>query len=232
MIGILGAMDIEVAQIKGALTSPVTTSIHGIDFTRGQLEGREVVVAQCGIGKVNAAACAQMLIDRFGPALVINVGVGGSLSPDLRLGDIAVARRVVQHDVDTTALGDPAGYVSTVNKVFFDCDEAAVNGLLAAISDVPGVRGQAGVIATGDQFINSASVKARIVERFGAICCDMESGAIAQVCLISGVPFAAVRAISDNADDDSHMDYPQFTRMAASHSTEVLSRFASRSFEE
>ena len=225
MICILGAMAVEVDEIKAALTDSVGLAFGGWEYVEGKLEGVPVIVAQCGIGKVNAAACAQHLITVYQPELVINLGVGGSLSDRLRYCDIAVADRVVQHDVDTTALGDPVGMVSTVNKVYFDCDREAVEGLRRAIEATDNVRCAVGVIATGDQFISDAQRKAWIVERFGAICCDMESGAIAQTCLINGVPFAAVRAISDNADDESVQDYPQFMRVAAKNSAAVLRRF-------
>ena len=225
MIGILGAMAVEVDEIKASLTGAVTDTFGGMTFARGTLEGVPVVVTQCGIGKVNAAVCSQRLIDAYQPDLMINLGVGGSLTDALRYCDIAVASRVVQHDVDTTALGDPIGLVSTVNRVYFDCDPAAVAQLKEAIDAEEGTRCAVGVIATGDQFISSAETKTLIVSRFGAICCDMESGAIAQTCLINGVPFAAVRAISDNADDASLVDYPQFMRVAAAHSCAVISRF-------
>ena len=122
----------------------------------------------------------------------------------------------------TSALGDPVGLVSTVNKVYFECDAHTVECIRAAVDEMDGVRGMIGPIASGDQFISGAAVKEQIVGRFGAICCEMEGGAIAQVCCVNGVKCAVIRSISDNADDDSHSDYGQFTRLAAAHSTQAL----------
>ncbi len=224
MIGIIGAMAVEIDEIKARITDRAEKEIGGRLFVSGKLAGRDVVAAQCGIGKVNAAVCAQSMILTYRPDLIINVGVGGSLSPALRYGDVAIADRVVQHDVDTTALGDPLGLVSTVNKVYFECDAPTVALLRGIIDGMDGVRGMVGVVASGDQFISDGAVKARIVENFGAICCEMEGGAISQACWLSGVKCAVIRSISDNADDDSHADYGQFMKLAAAHSTEALMR--------
>ena len=155
---------------------------------------------------------------------MINVGVGGSLSAALKYGDIAIADRLVQHDVDTSALGDPVGLVSTLNKVYFECDPHTVECIKAVVDEMDDVHGLIGTIASGDQFISGTAIKERIVGHFGAVCCEMEGGAIAQVCCVNDVKCAVIRSISDNADDDSHSDYGQFTRLAAAHSTQALCR--------
>ena len=227
MIGIIGAMDVEIDQIKSAMTGARKTVISGREFVQGTLCGRDVVAAQCGIGKVNAALCAQAMIMTWRPDLIINVGVGGSLDPQLRFGDMAIADRLVQYDVDTSAIGDPVGFVSTVNKIYFECDAEAVRRINSALDAVEGLRGKAGVIASGDRFVADPALKSDIRERFGAICCEMEGGAIAQVCDVNGVGCAVIRSISDQADGDSTMDYQQFTHLAAQHSTELLMRFLS-----
>lgn len=224
MIGIIGAMDVEIDEIKSRMENKTIKTVSGRAFISGQLNGRDVVVAQCGIGKVNAALCAEAMILTYNPALVINVGVGGSLNAALKYGDIAIADKLVQHDVDTSALGDPVGLVSTVNKVYFECDAHTIECIKAVVDEMDGVRGMIGSIASGDQFISGAAVKEGIVGHFGAICCEMEGGAIAQVCCVNDVKCAVIRSISDNADDDSHSDYGQFTRLAAAHSTQALCR--------
>ncbi|MBR0464107.1 MAG: 5'-methylthioadenosine/adenosylhomocysteine nucleosidase [Clostridia bacterium] len=225
MIGILGAMAVEVDALKQTCEQKQEKVCAGMTFVSGQLGGQSVVIVQCGIGKVNAAACTQLLISIYSPDLVINVGVGGSLSDNLHYGDIAVATKCVQHDVDTTALGDPIGFVSTVNTVYFPCDEGASQRLANQIQKTQGVNVVSGVIATGDQFVSSVDLKRKIVSNFDAICCDMESGAIAQVCSLNRVPFVALRAISDHADDDSETDFPRFAKMAAQRTQVALRQF-------
>ena len=224
MIGIIGAMAIEIDEIKAGIEGKTTQTIGGCEFVKGVLNGKEVVAAQCGIGKVNAAVCAQSMILTYHPDLIINVGVGGSLNPALRYGDMAIADKVVQHDVDTTPLGDPIGMVSTVNKVYFECDPHAVACIKAVVDGMDGVNGMVGTIASGDQFVNDGALKEKIVKNFGAISCEMEGGAISQACLLNGVKCAVIRSISDNADDDSDADYGQFMVMAAARSTEAMRR--------
>lgn len=225
MIGIIGAMGVEVEGVRARIEHPEIRVVSGIQFTAGELCGRSVVVAQCGIGKVNAAVCAQTMILEYAPEIIVNSGVGGSLTHELTFGDIAIADKLVQHDVDTSALGDPVGMVSTVNKIYFECDARAVALLQNIVAGMKRIKGMVGTIASGDQFIGNNARKEWIVDTFHAIACEMEGGAIAQVCAISGVNCAVIRAISDNADDDSHMDYSQFLQIAAERSIEALVRF-------
>ena len=224
MIGIICAMKIEADAIRETLTSPVCETVSGIEFTRGVLHGKEVVMAVCGIGKVFAAICTEAMILRYAPSLVLNSGVGGTLTPALSIGDIAVATSLVQHDMDTSALGDPLGLISGVNKVQLPAD-SDLCGQLSACATVLGIRTETGVIASGDQFISSAERKDAIVKTFGAIACEMEGAAIGQVCYVNRVPFCVLRAISDSADGSSHMDYPTFVGMAAEQSVKLLRTF-------
>lgn len=228
MIGIIGAMSVEIEGIQARIEQAETRVIGGNTFISGMLCGQKVVAAKCGIGKVNAAICTQTMILTYQPDLIINSGVGGSLSKDLTFGDIAIAKNLVQHDVDTSALGDPVGLVSTINKIYFECDPRAVELIHEIVSDMDGVSGVIGTIASGDQFIGSGSRKDWITEQFNAIACEMEGGAIAQVCDVANVKCAVIRAISDNADDESHMDYGQFVQMAAARSIEVLLKLLSK----
>ena len=224
MIGIIGAMSVEIEGIQARIENPETRVIGGNTFVSGKLCGREVVAAQCGIGKVNAALCTQTMILAYQPELIVNSGVGGSLVRDLTFGDIAIAKDLVQHDVDTSPLGDPVGLVSTINKIYIECDNRAVRLIHEIVNGMDGVSGLIGTIASGDQFIASSEKKDWITHQFNAIACEMEGGAIAQVCAVAGVKCAVIRTISDNADDESHMDYGQFVKMAADRSIEVLMR--------
>lgn len=224
MIGIIAAMNVEMESLRSYIENPVTETVSGITFVSGMLEGKEVVTAVCGIGKVFAAMCVQTMILRYKPDCIVNTGVAGTLTDKLTIGSIAVSSAVVQHDMDTSALGDPVGMISGINKVLLPasgdlCDQ------LSACATVLGIRTETGVIASGDQFISSSEKKDAIVKTFGAIACEMEGAAIGQVCYVNRVPFCVLRAISDSADGSSHMDYPTFVGMAAEQSVKLLRTF-------
>ena len=214
MIGIIAAMDVEMKSLRSFMTDTKTETVSGITFVSGTLEGKLVVTAVCGIGKVFAAMCAQTMILRYQPECIVNTGVAGALSDKLSIGSVAISSAVVQHDMDTSALGDPLGLISGVNKVQLPAD-SDLCGQLSACATVLGIRTETGVIASGDQFISSAERKDAIIKTFGAIACEMEGAAIGQVCYVNRVPFCVLRAISDSADGSSHMDYPTFVGMAA-----------------
>ena len=224
IIGIIAAMDSEIAAIKNEMTDKTVETVSGIEFVKGRLCGKNTVVAKCGIGKVFAAICAQTMILKYSPCLVINTGVGGSLSDKLNIGDIAIAADVVQHDMDTSPLGDPVGLVSGINIVHFPADPHAAN-LIAAAADSLGINNVKGTVASGDQFIASREKKNYIKDNFGAIACEMEGAAIGHVCYVNATPFSVIRAISDSADDSSHMDYGEFLKLAADRSFNVVTRF-------
>lgn len=221
MIGIIGAMDIEVDRLKAQMQETQTKTISGISFVQGLLCGKPAVVARCGVGKVNAAVCAQTMILNYAPEIVINTGVAGSLSNALEIGDIVVAEYVVQGDVDTTALGDPPGFISTVDIIKIPCCPSVSGGLLAAGAAL-GLHCVKGIVATTDSFIAAKEKKDYLAGQFGASACEMEGGSIGQVCYLNGVDFAIVRAISDKADGSSHMDYGAFCAMAAENSARLL----------
>ena len=224
MIGIIAAMVPEIEAVKNAMTDKETNTVSGIEFIRGKLYGNDTVVAKCGIGKVFAAICAQTMILTYSPDFIINIGVGGTLTDKLSIGDIAISRSVVQHDMDTSPLGDPVGLVSGINIVYFPADAGLVDGLLSA-AEKACIKCLAGTIASGDQFIASGERKAFIKDSFNAICCEMEGAAVGHVCHVNGTPFAVLRAISDSADDSSHMDYGEFVLLAAERSFNVISEF-------
>ena len=205
--GIIGAMEPEVNSLISMLNSHEEKTLGGITFHCGKLLGKSVVIARCGIGKVFAAICAQTMILEFAPRLVINTGVGGALAKGIKTSDVVIADRLCQHDMDTSAIGDPKGLVSGINKIYFDADKDAV-ALLKSSADLLGLNCYVGCIASGDKFIASSSDKERIISDFDAVACEMEGAAVAQVCYVNSTPFAVVRAISDSADGEATMDYP------------------------
>ncbi len=223
MIGIIGAMDIEIDALKNDMTEAVGETISGIEFTKGRLYGVEAVVAVCGIGKVFAAICAQTMILRYGTDCIINTGVGGSLSERLNVGSIAVAESTVQHDMDTSPLGDPKGLISGINIINIPADRELLEKTEAAVKRL-GINTLTGVIASGDRFVAGAKEKKRIKDEFGAIACEMEGAAIGHVCYVNNVPFAVIRSISDNANGDAAADYPAFRIEAAEKSKAVVAR--------
>ncbi len=225
MVGIIGAMHIEVETIKSLMENKTAEKISGVEYVKGTLHGKEIVIAVCGIGKVAAAMCTQTMILKYSPECIINTGVGGSLSTALAIGDIAVAESLVQHDMDTSPLGDPIGLISGINIVNIPADKEVANLLSEGIESLENVKGLSGVIASGDQFIASEEKKKFITENFGAIVCEMEGASIAQVCYTNGVPFGVVRAVSDCADGSSHMDYGEFLPIAAANAAKLIEFF-------
>ena len=228
-IGIIGAMKIEVEAICAAMTDTETRVISGIEFVYGNLRGKRVVCAKCGIGKVFAAMCAQTMILTYAPAVIVNSGVAGTLSPELSIGQIALAEQMVQHDMDTSPIGDPVGLISGINIVYIPADRAVTDALAAAVDSL-GVPYKKGTVASGDQFICHTSDKDRIRSAFQTpdrpvIACEMEGAAIGQVCYVNGTPYGILRAISDGGDEQAFADYPTFLAVAAGTATEVMLRF-------
>lgn len=225
MVGIIGAMHIEVETIKSLMENKSSETVSGVEYVKGTLHGKEIVIAVCGIGKVAAAMCTQTMILKYAPDCVINTGVGGSLSTKLAIGDIAVAESLVQHDMDTSALGDPIGLISGINIVNIPADEKVVSILEKGIETLENIKAVKGVIASGDQFIASGEKKKFLTENFNAIVCEMEGASIAQVCYTNGVPFGVVRAVSDCADGSSHMEYKEFLPIAAANAAKLIEYF-------
>ena len=224
MIGIIGAMQTEVDLLISKIENAETKIISGISFVSGKIYEKEVVVAKCGIGKVFAALCAQTMILEYGVKMLINTGVGGAISDELDIGDIAVSDFVVQHDMDTTALGDPLGLISGINVVKIAADEGLVADFCRAAKE-KGARHLVGTIASGDTFISSAEKKKNIAAAFDAVVCEMEGAAIGQVCYVNKTPFCIVRAVSDKADGSSGVDYMTFVAAAAEKNASVILEF-------
>lgn len=227
MIGIIGAMDIEVEKIKAFLTDTQTETISGVNFVRGKFEDKDIVVAKCGVGKVFSGLCAEAMILKYSPELIINVGVAGCLDESLKIGDIVIADSVCQHDMDTSPLGDPVGMLSDINIIKIPANKKAYE-LFSECAKELELPFSVGTIASGDQFVSSADKKKFIIDNFGAKSCEMEGGAIGHVCYVNNVPFAVLRAMSDGADDGAKMDFPTFAKLAAENSTRVIKAFLSK----
>ena len=227
MIGIIGAMDVEVESIKALLSDTRTENISGVNFVSGTFAGKEIVVAKCGVGKVFSALCTEAMILKFAPSIIINVGVAGCLTPELKIGDAVIADSVCQHDMDTSPLGDPVGMLSDINIIKIPADKKAYE-LFSECAKELSLPYSVGTIASGDQFVSSADKKQYIIDNFGAKSCEMEGGAIGHVCYVNKVPFAVLRAMSDGADDGANMDFPTFVKLAAENSTKVIKAFLSK----
>ena len=216
-IGIIGAMSVEIEALIAELEGRSSETVSGVEFNTGSLFGKKIVVARCGVGKVFAAICAEAMILRYSPALLVNTGVGGALAGDLRPTDTVIAETLLQHDMDTSPLGDPKGLISGINRIYFDTDKRAAEIVLAAAERL-GIRARLGRVASGDRFVADRADKERIVSEFSADVCEMEGGAIAHTAFVNNTPFLVVRAISDSADGAADMDYPTFLPIAAKNS--------------
>ncbi len=211
--GVIGAMASEVDAIKREMNDTQVTTIAGMDFTEGTIAGTNVVVVQCGIGKVNAGICAQLLVTRFGVKRVINTGVAGGLTPELTINDFVVSVDAVQHDYDISALGYHKGEIPYTGLYAFPADEhlraLAVDAVRRA---APSSKVLEGRVCSGDQFISSPEQVEAITSTFDGLCAEMEGAAIAQVCYLNQIPYVIIRAISDSSDG---MSFEEFQAEAA-----------------
>ncbi|MDD6405117.1 MAG: 5'-methylthioadenosine/adenosylhomocysteine nucleosidase [Clostridiales bacterium] len=230
MLGIIGAMDEEVAKLKEMIENLQIVYKSGMDFFSGKIEGTDVVVVKCGVGKVNAAMCTQTMIDVFDVTGIINTGIAGSLDADINIGDIVLASDTLEHDMDVAALGYGPGIIPDTSVSVFKTDEylmdIAMQAVKASAIDVTVFTGR---VVSGDQFISSKEKKEWLVSTFGGRCAEMEGAAIGHVAVLNSVPYLVVRAISDKADDSAQMDYPTFAARAIDNSvrmmTEIIRRY-------
>lgn len=224
-LGIIAAMDLELELIKNAMEIKETKEISGITYYFGKFFGVDTVAAVSGVGKVFAAIATEAMILNYNPEIIVNSGVAGGLLDTLSRCDAVIATSLVQHDMDTSALGDPVGLISGINVVNFDTDKEYVL-LLEEASKKAGVRYETGVIASGDQFISSDSKKEYLKSTFNAIACEMEGASVAHVSYVNGVKFLVLRTISDGGDDSANIDFPVFCRLASEKSFEIMKNFA------
>lgn len=223
MLGIIGAMDIEVNRIKEQMENVSVTEKAGMSFFEGKWNGNDIVVVRSGIGKVNAAVCAQILADTFHVDAIINTGIAGSLKSEINIGDIVLSTDAIQHDMDAQGFGYAPGVIPQMEVSDFQADEKLIELAKKCCGEVcPDIQVFTGRVVSGDQFISDKKKKEWLVSQFEGLCAEMEGAAIAQVAYLNHVPFLIIRAISDKADDSATMDYPEFEAMAAENSVKLL----------
>lgn len=225
MLGIIGAMDVEVAKLKEKLENVEIITKAGMEFNKGTFDGKEVVIVRSGIGKVNAGICTQILVDLFGADAIINTGIAGSLKNEINIGDIVISTDALQHDVDATNFGYELGFIPQMKVMSFEADSELISLAKECCNEVlPEIGVFEGRIVSGDQFIADKAKKDFISGTFGGFCTEMEGAAIAQAAYLNNIPFVIIRAISDKADDSASMDYPTFEAMAVDNSVKLLSQ--------
>ena len=228
MIGIIGAMEDEVAQLKKNMEIEETTEVASLSFCRGKLSGREVVVVRSGIGKVNAAICTQILVDQFHVDVIINTGIAGSLDAEIDIGDIVISTDAVEHDMDASIFGDPIGQIPQMDTFSFPADESLVK-LAKEVNEKanPDVHTWIGRVVSGDQFVSSGEKKEQLIRVFDAKCTEMEGAAIAHAAYLKKISCVIIRAISDKADNSAVVDYPAFEAAAIRHSVRLIEALVS-----
>ena len=223
IIGIIGAMEEEVAVLKQEMDIEETVDYASMQFCKGTLCGKNVVIVRSGIGKVNAAICAQILADKFNVDVLINTGIAGSLDAAIDIGDMVISTDLVEHDMDATIFGDPLGQVPRMDTFSFPAEKDLIEKAVAANEEAnPDIKTFTGRIVSGDQFVSSAEVKEKLVNNFQAKCTEMEGAAIAHAAYLNKVSCVIIRAISDKADNSATMDYPTFEKKAIEHSVRLV----------
>ena len=225
-LGIIGAMQVEVEILLSLLENKKETELSGSVFYEGQLEGLDVAIVQCGVGKVNAAICAQILCDCFRVTHLVNTGIAGSLDAKLDIGDLLVSKDAMYHDFDCVHFGYEMGRVPGMDVVAFPADSTMIALASQAAETVHPGHVTVGRVASGDLFVAEKAAKDRIIAVTGGLCTEMEGAAIAQTAYRNGVPFVILRAISDKADNSAEMDYPTFERIAAHRCAQVTQHLA------
>ena len=229
MLGIIGAMDEEVAKLKETMQDVTVETKASMEFYKGTMNGKEVVVVRSGIGKVNAGICTQILCDLYHVDAVINTGIAGSLNKNINIGDIVLSTDVVQHDMDATGFGYRKGQIPQMPVFFFNADDNLRRLAAEVCKEVnPDIQVFEGRIASGDQFVCDQDVKNRIVSEFSAYATEMEGAAIGQAAYLNEIPFLVVRAISDKADGSAQMDYSEFEKAAVDHSVRLTLNMLAR----
>lgn len=224
-IGIIAAMDAEIASIKELIEDVKEKKIYELNLIEGTIYDKKVVLVKCGVGKVNSARTTQILIDNYELEYIINVGTAGGLKEEIEIGDIVIADKLVQHDFDITAGGHEKGYISDLG-IYFYSDEELVRKAKNVMENMnEKFHVFLGSIATGDIFVQDMSVKNRIEEEFHADATEMEGAAIAQVCTLDNIPFIVIRAISDKPNGNNEMDFETYLEMACKRYAKFIDFF-------
>ena len=227
-LGIVGAMQLEVETLLAAMQDVNVVVKPVATFYEGKLEGLDVVVVQCGVGKVNAAMCTQCLCDCFGVTHLVNTGIAGSLCAELDIADLVVSKDAMYHDFDCHVINENyrIGQVPGMDVLAFPADDTLIGYAFRAAEEANPGHTKIGRVASGDQFICDKAQKEHIVGVTGALCTEMEGAGIAQTAYRNGVPFVILRAISDKADNSAEMDYPTFETIAAYRCAAVTEKMA------
>lgn len=228
ILGIIGAMSEELEILLNDMELENTQEKAKMKFHKGKLWGHDVVAVVCGIGKVNAAICTQILASEYNVSSVINVGVAGGIGKDIYPGDVVVAENLVQYDMDTTAFGDKMGQIPRLDTFDFKCNEKLIETAKAACSEASDFKTFSGRIVSGDMFVASIDKIKWLEKEFGALACEMEGASIAHVCYLNNIPFVVIRSISDNANNGAHMDFEKFTPIGVKNSTFILKSMISK----
>ncbi|NMB42512.1 MAG: 5'-methylthioadenosine/adenosylhomocysteine nucleosidase [Clostridiales bacterium] len=222
-IGIIGAMDEEVKELQKLMKNTKVESIATMDFYQGTIKDKNVVVVRSGIGKVNAAICAQILIDKFNVEGIINTGIAGSLEAKIDIGDMVLSSDAIQHDVDVRAFGHELGKIPRMENSVFVADSNMLGKAKSICKEVNSdINVYVGRVLSGDQFIQDKEKKDWLVSNFSGICVEMEGASIAHVAVLNNTPFLIIRAISDKADGSAQMDYYQFEALAIERTVKLL----------
>ena len=224
-IGIIGAMELEVITLKSLMNIEHIIKKASLTFYEGKLEGKDVILVQCGIGKVNSAICAQILISEFNVDAVVNTGVAGAINSSLDVNDIVISTEAIQYDVDARAFGYKKGQIPQMDNSVFKADERLINAAYESSLDKvkdKGFKIVKGRVATGDIFISSKELKEELANDFNAYCGEMEGAAIAHACYLNNVPFVIIRAMSDKADGSANITYDEFVIEAAENSKDIV----------
>lgn len=222
-IGVIGAMDVEVETLKKAADIEKTTVINDMEFCEGTLGSKSIVIVKCGMGKVNAGVCANVLINNLGCNKIINTGVAGSLNNNIDIGDIVVSKDAVQHDFDVEVLGYKKGEIPYTGLYAFPADKALRAAAVKAVKEsAPDIKVFEGRVCSGDQFISTKEQREKIIKNFKGDCCEMEGAAIAQVCYLNKTPYVVIRAISDKPNETEIADYKDFEAAAAKNCANIV----------
>ncbi|MCR1848994.1 5'-methylthioadenosine/adenosylhomocysteine nucleosidase [Paraclostridium sordellii] len=226
VLGVIGAMEEEVEILKKKMDIKETKKVAGMEFYEGTMDGKNIVLVRSGVGKVNMAACTQILIDEFKVSALVNSGVAGTMDTKLNQGDIVISTDAVQHDFDTTVFGDPLGEISRLGITFFKADKDMIDTAKKAAKNVSGLHITQGRVASGDQFVAGGEVANRIKENFGDVAAvEMEGASMAQVAYLNKVPFVILRSISDKANGEADLSYEEFLPIAAKNASTLLEEF-------
>ncbi len=226
MIGIICAMRQEIEEILVFTKEIKEECYRNFKFIRGNIFGTECVLSLCGIGKVHAAMCTQTLIMKYNPDFIINVGVAGGIAPEIKIGDIAIASGVVQHDFDISSFeGRKKGEIAGIDLIEIETTKWITDKILVCSKSINPIQIHTGTILSGDQFICSPQKLTELKNEFGGIACEMEAGSIGQVCYMNKKEFGIIRSISDHADNSSNIDFDKFIKSSSKNAANILSNF-------